>query len=105
MFKLHRRLLTGGAVAAVASAALVASGSSAPAIAASDLIVPSSPGSVSTSWQGTAPFNNGNSGLVWGQAGVDDPVAACDPSHPTLNSQHKVKVSFPKLPSGYETLV
>ena len=92
MLKLHRRLLTGGVAAALASAALVAMGSFAPAIAASDLTVPSTPGSVSTSWQGNAPFNNGNSGLVWGQVGIDDPTAACDPSHPTLNSQHKVRV-------------
>ena len=105
MRNLHRRLLAGGAAAAVASAALVMVGSSAPAIAASDLGVPSKPGRVSTTWHGNAPFNNGNSGLVWGQAGVDDPVAACDPDHPTLNSQHKVRVAFPKLPKRYETLV
>ena len=105
MLKLHPRLLTGGVAAAVASAALVMMGSSAPATAASDLTVPSKPGKVSTSWEGNAPFNNGNSGLVWGQLGVDDPVAACDPSNPALNSQHEVEVSFPTLPQGYETLV
>lgn len=105
MLKLRRRLLAGGAAAAVASAALVVIGSSTPAIAASDLAVPAKPGKVSTSWKGNAPFNNGNSGLVWGQVGTDDPVAACDPSNTTLNSQHQVEVSFPKLPKGYETLV
>ena len=105
MVKLRRRLLTGGAAVAAVSAVLVAMSSSEPATAASNLIVPSSPGQVSTSWHGNAPFNNGNSGLVWGQLGVDDPVAACDPSHPELNSQHKVRVSFPNLPKSYETLV
>jgi len=105
MLKVYRRLLTGGAAAAIVSTAFVALGSSAPAIAASDLTVPAKPGHVSTKWQGNAPFNNGNSGLVWGQVGVDDPVAACDPSNPALNSQHQVQVSFPKVPKGYETLV
>src|SRR6478752_5706399 len=105
MLKLRRRLLIGSVTAAVATAALVVIGSSSPATAASDLTVPSKPGKASTSWKGVAPFNNGNSGLVWGQVGVDDPTEACDPGHPTLNSQHKVRVSFPDLPQRYETLV
>ena len=69
---LQRRWLVGG-VALAASAGFMAIAPSAPAaIDASTILVPSSPGHVSTSWQGNAPFNNGNSGLVWGQAGVDD---------------------------------
>ena len=106
MLKLRRRLLTGSMAAAIATAALVAVGSSAPATAASDLTLPSTPGKASTSWKGTAPFNSGQSGLVWGQLGVDDPTEACDPSNTSLNSQHLVHVSFPKsIPDDYETLV
>lgn len=101
-----RRIVAGAAALAAACATLVASASSAPASAPSEIHVPSSPGHVRTSWQGNAPFNNGNSGLVWGQLGVDDPTGACDPAHPELNSQHQVRVSFPKdLPRRYETLV
>ena len=102
-----RRLLAGGAALAAASAALVAITSSTPASAAtSELRVPATPGHTGVSWDGTAPFNNGNSGLVWGLFGVDDPVGACDPSHPELNSQHQVQVVFPTdLPDDYETLV
>jgi hypothetical protein len=104
---LRRRLIAGGAALAAATAVLVAITSATPASAAADKIrVPSSPGHTSVKWTGTAPFNNGNSGLVWGQLGVDDPTGACDPDNPQLNSQHLVHVSFPKsLPDGYETLV
>ncbi|WP_155991988.1 glycoside hydrolase [Nocardioides sp. URHA0032] len=103
---LQRRLLAGAAAVAAACACLVANASSAPASGPSEVSVPSAPGHASTSWQGNAPFNNGNSGLVWGQLGVDDPTGACDPANPSLNSQHQVRVSFPKdLPRRYETLV
>ncbi|GAB3766242.1 hypothetical protein FB382_001917 [Nocardioides ginsengisegetis] len=106
MSLLQRRLLVGG-VALAASAGFMAIAPSAPAsIDASTITVPSSPGHVRTAWHGNAPFNNGNSGLVWGQVGIDDPTGACDPANPSLNSQHQVHVSFPKnLPQGYETLV
>lgn len=102
-----RRLLAGGAATLAAAASLVAVGSSTPATAdASSITVPSSPGRATTSWEGTAPFNNGNSGLVWGQLGTEDPTGACDPSNTDLNSQHQVEVTFPEdLPQGYETLV
>ncbi|MGZ4455177.1 MAG: hypothetical protein ACXVWV_04295 [Nocardioides sp.] len=104
---LQRRLIAGAVALTAAAATLVALAPSAPASTdGSSIRVPSSPGHVSTSWQGNAPFNNGNSGLVWGQVGVDDPTGACDPANPTLNSQHQVKVAFPKdLPQRYETLV
>ncbi|MGZ6764193.1 MAG: hypothetical protein ACXVEH_12470, partial [Nocardioides sp.] len=104
---LQRRLIAGAVALTAAAATLVALAPSAPASTdGSSIRVPSSPGHVSTSWQGNAPFNNGNSGLVWGQVGVDDPTGACDPANPTLNSQHQVKVAFPKdLPKRYETLV
>jgi hypothetical protein len=106
MSALQRRLLAGGAALAATCAVLVANPSSAPASAPSEVHVPSSPGRVSTSWEGTAPFNNGNSGLVWGQLGTDDPTGACDPSNESLNSQHQVRVTFPKhLSRRYETLV
>jgi hypothetical protein len=104
---LRRRLVAGGAALVAATAALVAITSATPASAADSKVrVPSRPGHSSVSWKGTAPFNNGNSGLVWGQLGVDDPTGACDPSNTSLNSQHLVHVSFPKhLPRRYETLV
>lgn len=107
MLPLHRRLLAGGAALAAASAALVGLGSTTPASADTDtLVVPSRAGHASVSWDGTAPFNNGQSGLVWGQLGVDDPTGACDPDNTQLNSQHQVKVTFPEdLPGRYETLV
>ena len=67
MLPLHRRLLAGGAALAAASAALVAVTSSTPATADTDtLAVPGRPGQASVTWDGTAPFNNGQSGLVWG---------------------------------------
>ena len=103
---LQGRLVAAGVAVVAACAGLVATAPSAPASAPSEVHVPSSPGHVSTSWQGNAPFNNGNSGPVWGQVGVDDPTGACDPANPTLNSQHQVRVTFPKdLPKRFETLV
>jgi hypothetical protein len=104
---LRRRLIAGGAALAAATAALVAITSSTPASAADSKVqVPTTPGHTSVSWKGTAPFNSGQSGLVWGQLGVDDPTGACDPSNTSLNSQHLVHVSFPKsIPDDYETLV
>ena len=85
-------------------AALVLAGlTAAPATAAaqSSLTVPSSPGSTSTGWTGTAPFNNGQTGLV-----LDDPLGACNPGNSTFNDSHTVQVSFPKnLPAKYDTLV
>lgn len=103
----RRRLLAGGVVLAAAASLLVAAGSGqAVSTAGTHLSVPATPGHATTSWQGHAPFNNGQSGLVWGQAGIDDPTGACNPSNHTLNSQHQVKVTFPAhVPAGYETLV
>lgn len=97
---------------AAAAAALVATvtGLAAlhdPATAAdSRITVPKTPGKASITWTGVAPFNSGQSGLVWGQTGTTDPTGACDPSNTTLNSQHTVQVDFPSsLPSTYETVV
>ena len=92
--------------AALTAAALVASPGAQAAGAQSSIMVPASPGKVAVSWSDTAPFNNNQDGLVYGQLGLDDPKNSCSASNTTLNSQHTVSVSFPKgLSSKYDTLV
>ncbi|MCU1601312.1 MAG: hypothetical protein JWO22_2021 [Frankiales bacterium] len=87
-------------------AALVAGPSASAAAAQSHLTVPGAPGKVSTSWTGTAPFNNNQDGLVYGQLGLDDPKNSCSTSNTTLNDQHTVNVTFPAgLSKSYDTLV
>ena len=93
-----------GAAAAIATTVLASTSSAAGA--QSSITVPTKPGRTVTSWTGTVPFGNGQAGLVYGQLGLDDPLGQCDPSHPELNAQHTVKVSFPKgLSTKYDTLV
>ena len=67
------RLLTSliGA-AALTTAALTVSPGAAAATADSQITVPANPGKVSVSWNDTAPFNNNQDGLVYGQLGLDD---------------------------------
>jgi hypothetical protein len=97
-------LALAGAAALLATTALASSSSA--ATAQSTVSLPTKPGKHSVSWTGTVPFGNGQAGLVWGQLGIEDPTGACDPSHPELNDQHTVKVTFPKgLSSKYDTLV
>src|SRR4051812_24249634 len=87
-------------------AALVASPSASAAAAQSQLTVSGAPGKVATSWTGTAPFNNNQDGLVYGQLGIDDPKNSCSMSNTTLNDQHTVNVTFPTgLSKSYDTLV
>jgi hypothetical protein len=96
--------LTG--VAALVSSTVLAATSTAAPSAQQSITVPSKPGKTSIGWAGTVPFGNGQAGLVWGQLGIDDPTGACEPSHPELNAQHTVRVSFPKsLSKKYDTLV
>ena len=83
-----------GAGAVLATTVLTTSSSA--ATAQSSITVPSTVGKKSVSWTGTVPFGNGQTGLVWGQLGIDDPTGACEPSHPELNAQRTVKVTFPK---------
>ncbi len=93
-----------GTSAAVAVTALAPVSSA--ASAQSTITVPSKPGRAQVSWTGTVPFGNGQDGLVWGQLGLDDPLGKCDPSHPQLNAQHTVQVTFPRnLSKAYDTLV
>lgn len=104
-----RRRASFGLVAGVVllSGAALAAPSTAATNAQSSVVVPSSPGkAVPATWTATAPFNNGQAGLVYGQLGLDDPTNACSASNKTLNSQHTVQVSFPKgLNPAYDTLV
>ena len=87
-------------------AVLVASPGASAAPAQSSVTVPSTPGKVATTWNGTAPFNNNQDGLVYGQLGLDDPKNSCSTSNHTLNDQHTVQVSFPSgLSTSYDTLV
>ncbi len=93
-------LALAGSVAILATAALAAS-SPASAAGPQSLTVPSKPGKTAVSWNATVPFANNTAGIA-----VDDPMGSCDPSNPELNSQHQVKVAFPKgLASSYDTLV
>jgi hypothetical protein len=102
----RRASLALGAAAALLIIGALALPSTASAAAQSSLSVPSSPGKTSVTWTGTAPFNNNQDGLVYGQLGVDDPKSSCNPSNTTLNSQHTVQVTFPPhLSTKYDTLV
>jgi hypothetical protein len=93
------------ATAALLLTALISTPSSA-ATAQSSVTLPLKPGSAKTTWTGTAPFNNNQDGLVYGQLGLDDPKNSCNPSNTTLNSQHTVQVTFPPaLSKAYDTLV
>ncbi|HUR51928.1 MAG TPA: sialidase family protein [Mycobacteriales bacterium] len=103
---LRPRVLLALAGAGAVLATTVLASTSAAAGAQSSISVPSKPGKTSVSWTGTVPFGNGQAGLVYGQLGIDDPTGACEPSHPQLNAQRTVKVTFPKGLSGkYDTLV
>ncbi|MCW2668885.1 MAG: hypothetical protein JWO27_782 [Frankiales bacterium] len=87
-------------------AVLIGSPGASAAAAQSSLTVPATPGKTSVGWSGTAPFNNNQDGLVYGQLGLDDPKNSCSTSNHTLNDQHTVRVSFPPgLSKGYDTLV
>jgi hypothetical protein len=93
-------------VSSLVVAALVASPGAAAAGAQSSLTVPASPGRTAVTWSGTAPFNNNQDGLVYGQLGLDDPKNSCSTSNTTLNDQHTVNVRFPTgLSQAYDTLV
>ncbi len=107
MIRLPRRrvsLALTGAAALLLTASLAVPSTA--ATAQSSVTVPSSPGTSSVSWTGTAPFNNNQDGLVYGQLGIDDPKSSCNPTNTSLNSQHTVQVTFPKnLSPRYDTLV
>jgi hypothetical protein len=96
--------LTG--VAGLLLTAAVASPSRA-ATAQDTLSPPLKPGPANqVTWTGTAPFNNDQDGLVFGQLGLEDPTGACTTQNTTLNSQHTVQVNFPAaLSKSYDTLV
>ncbi|MGZ6826175.1 MAG: sialidase family protein, partial [Mycobacteriales bacterium] len=59
-------------------------------------------------YTGTAPFNNGQTGLVYGQLGIDDPSQSCTlKGSTTLNDQYKIAVSVPAKPidPAYDVLL
>ena len=64
-------------------AVLVSSPGASAAGAQSSLTVPGTPGKASVGWTGTAPFNNNQDGLVYGQLGLDDPKNSCSTSNHT----------------------
>src|SRR3954470_15966374 len=66
--------------------------------------LPSSPGSDKATFDGHAPFNNGQANLLF-----DDATGACDPTDPngeTFRDEHHVKVNVPtSVPSKYDVLI
>jgi hypothetical protein len=96
-----RALLALAGTAAVLATVALTAPSPAAAAGPQALTVPSKPGKAAISWSATVPFANNTAGIA-----VDDPLGSCDPSNPELNSQHQIKVAFPKgLSSSYDTLV
>ena len=94
----------GGAAALLLTTLLVVPSSA--AAPQSSVSVPSSPGQNAVTWTGTAPFNNNQDGLAYGQLGLDDPKNSCNPTNKTLNDQHTVQVTFPShLSTALDTLV
>ena len=104
-------LLAGSlAVAAVCSQAFVSGAASAaapyPQAPQATLTVPVAPGSQTVRYSGTAPFNNGQTGLVYGQLGIADPTHSCEPTGPSqLNDQHVIKLVVPNVPARYDSLI
>ena len=107
----RRVLLAVAALAVTALAASLAPGASAaPGAAASGadqtLTLPSHPGHSTVSFTGTAPFNNQQDGLVYGQTGIDDPTKPCAPATKIGNDQHRITVRVPKhISQAYDTLI
>ncbi|MCW2777516.1 MAG: exo-alpha-sialidase [Frankiales bacterium] len=100
----RRRALLAGVALLAASAAVpgaLAAGSSADAT----VRFPAAPGQSVAHYAGTAPFNNGQAGLAYGQLGLDDPTGACTPSGGSLNEQRHVAVQVPKLDPSLDTLL
>ncbi len=70
------------------------------------ITVPATPATHVATYQGHAPFNNDQDGLVYGQLGLDDPKNACGLSNHTLNDQHTISVTVPPvIDSKYDTLL
>ena len=68
--------------------------------------LPTSPGTHAIHYSGTAPFNNGQDGLAFGQLGLADPTHSCDPTGPAaLNDQHFFKIVVPPVDPKYDTLI
>src|SRR6188474_1212504 len=58
-----------------------------------EVTLPSSPGSNSVTFDGHAPFNNGQANLLF-----DDATGACNPTDPhgeTFRDEHHIKVNVP----------
>jgi hypothetical protein len=100
-----------GAIALLVVGALglagVASGEPAAAAGNGTLALSASPSKQVITYQGTAPFNNGQTGLVYGQLGIDDPSQACSlKGNAALNDQYKVTLTVPpKINPDFDTLV
>ncbi len=73
----------------------------------STLALSATPARHVVTYQGTAPFNNGQTGLVYGQLGIDDPSQSCTlQGSATLNDQYKVTVTVPpKINASFDTLL
>ena len=85
---------------------LTATGASAAPQPEKTISLAAKPATHVVTFNGHAPFNNGQDGLVWGQLGIDDPKGSCLPSNTTLNDQHLIKVIVPKkVEQKYDTLI
>ncbi len=97
-----RRPLLLVTIAGLASAGLATGVQAAGADAS--VTLPSSPGHNRVTFDGHAPFNNGQANLL-----VDDVTGACDPTNPSgqvFRDEHKVQVKVPTKPaSRYDVLI
>ncbi|MDQ1695655.1 MAG: hypothetical protein QOJ03_1008, partial [Frankiaceae bacterium] len=99
--RFHRPLLLTSALGLAATGLLATSVQAAGGLTVS---LPSSPGSNRVTFNGHAPFNNGQANLLF-----DDATGACDPSNPmgsTFRDVHDVKVTVPgKVSPKYDVLI
>jgi hypothetical protein len=85
----------------------VLAGRPAEAAGSSTLALSATPSKHVVTYQGTAPFNNGQTGLVYGQLGLNDPSQACNlGGNAALNDQYKITLNVaPNINPDYDTLV
>src|SRR3954468_5043491 len=99
----RRLVLVATALALAAPGAVLATGARA-ASADANVTLPSSPGSNKVTFNGHAPFNNGQTNLL-----LDDLTGACDPSNnggQDFRDEHHIQVNVPKKPSSvYDVLI
>jgi hypothetical protein len=92
---------------ALCLAGLVGAPGASAATGPASIALSASPARHVVTYTGTAPFNNGQTGLVYGQLGIDDPSQSCTlQGSATLNDQYKLAVTVPKaINPAYDVLL